>query len=402
MTATATNQDADTELVIAKTEQLLRDYPPATTDRREFLSAQFDAGLAWVHFPKGKGGLELPRSLQHEVYVRLEEAGAPNGQMGNQLGYSMGAPTVLAWGDEQQHERYLRPIFLGDERWCQLFSEPGAGSDLAAVATRAVKDGDDWIMNGQKVWNSMASISDIGMLIARTDPEVPKHQGLTYFVIDMHAPGVEVRPLRQMTGEAEFNEVYLTDVRVPDAARLGAISAGWKVSMATLMNERVMFASEGMDKGPVETALDLYRERDHHEPELRTRMIDMWIKGRVLTLSNQRAAANRAAGTPGPEGSTGKIGYAELQQKGYELCLDLLGDESLLYDSYEMHEFTLESLKERPTKIDPRRRFLRSRANSIEGGSSEIMHNILAERVLGLPPEHRVDKDVPFSQVPRG
>lgn len=390
-----------TEFVVAKTEQLLREYPPSRTSRCDFLNAQYDAGLAWVHFPRGLGGLGVARQLQREVHLRLIEAGAPDGQEFNRLGYSMGAPTLMAWGDRQQQERYLRPLFVGDERWCQLFSEPGAGSDLAAVSTRAVKDGDEWVINGQKVWSSMANIADIGMLLARTAPELPKHQGLTYFLVDMHTDGVSVRPLRQMTGEAEFNEVHLTDVRIPDAARVGPESAGWKVGLATLMEERVLFNRERIEKGPVELALELYQQRTDRGSELRTRMIDMWIRARIQRLYTVRAAATATVGTPGPEGSIGKLVYAELNQDALELCLDLLGDESLLYDSYEMVGYSEDSLRQR-SQHDVRRRFLRSRAYSIEGGSSEIMRNILAERVLGLPQEQRDDKNVPFSQVPRG
>jgi alkylation response protein AidB-like acyl-CoA dehydrogenase len=398
MTAVST-EEADHQLVLDATEKLLREYPPAATSRRDFLSAQFDAGLAWVHFPPGKGGLGVSRALQPEVEERLAGAGAPSGRAGNPLGFSMGAPVVLAWGSDEQQERYLRPLFTGDQLWCQLFSEPGAGSDLAAAGTRAIRDGDDWVVNGQKVWNSMAQLADLGMLVARTDPEVPKHAGLSYFVVDMHAPGVEVRPLRQMTGEAEFNEVYLTDVRVPDADRLGRVGDGWKVGLSTLMNERVMFGGAGMSSGPVDLALELYQQRGPAEPELRTRLIELWIKARVGSLSNIRAAANIARGVPGPEGSIGKIGFAEVNQDGYNLCLDILGDESMLYDTYEMHERGLGDRRQVP--VEPRRAFLRARANSIEGGTSEIMRNILAERVLGLPPDFRVDKDRPFSQVPR-
>jgi alkylation response protein AidB-like acyl-CoA dehydrogenase len=398
MTA-VTTEEADHQLVLDATEKLLREFPPAATSRRDFLSAQFDAGLAWVHFPRGKGGLGVSRALQPEVEERLAKAGAPSGRATNPLGFSMGAPVVLAWGTEEQQHRYLRPLFVGDQRWCQLFSEPGAGSDLAAAGTRAVRDGDDWIVNGQKVWNSMAQLADLGMLIARTDPEIPKHAGLSYFVVDMHAPSVEVRPLRQMTGEAEFNEVYLTDVRVPDSARLGNVGDGWKVGLSTLMNERVMFGGTGMSSGPVDLALELYQQHKPEDPELRSRLIQLWIKARVGSLSNIRAAANIARGVPGPEGSIGKIGFAEVNQDGYNLCLDILGDESMLYDSYEMHERTLD--ERRQTPADPRRAFLRARANSIEGGTSEIMRNILAERVLGLPPDFRVDKDKPWSQVPR-
>lgn len=388
------------ELVAARIEELLRDHPPATTPRREFLAAQFDAGLAWVHFPIGLGGSELAPQLQRDVVLRLAEAGAPDGAETNRLGYAMGAPTVVAWGDRAQQERYLRPLFVGDERWCQLFSEPGAGSDLAGLTTRAVRDGDDWIVTGQKVWSSMATISDIGMLLARTDAELPKHQGLTYFLLDMRAPGVEVRPLRQMTGDAEFNEVYLVDVRIPDSARIGAVGAGWKVAMTTLMEERVLFNRQRAEQGAAELALDLYRRRER-DAELRTRMIDMWIRARVQRLNTVRAAANRTAGVPGPEGSIGKLVYAELNQDALELCLELLGDESLLYDSYEPVPYTEESLLNRGA-ADLRRRFLRSRAQSIEGGTSEIMRTILADRVLGLPPEPRGDKHLPFNRIPRG
>ncbi|WP_033287656.1 acyl-CoA dehydrogenase family protein [Amycolatopsis jejuensis] len=372
------------KLVADRTEDLLRTHPPGTTGRHAFLTAQYEAGLAWVHFPEGLGGLGMARALQREVDTRLAAAGAPDGASANRLGYSMGAAVLLAYGTREQQERFLRPIFTGDERWCQLFSEPGAGSDLASVTTRAVRSGDEWVVNGQKVWSSMANISAVGMLLARTDPDAPKHHGLTYFLVDMRSPGVDVRPLRQMTGEAEFNEVYLTDVRIPDSARIGPVSAGWQVALATLMNERVLFNRERPEKGPVDEALDLYRQRAVPDPELRTRMIDLWIRARVQRLGTARAAANLAAGTPGPEGSTGKLAYTHLIQEAYELCLDLLGDESMLYDSYAMTAYSEETFAGR-VEHDVRRRFLRSRATTIEGGTSEILRTILAERTLGLP-----------------
>jgi alkylation response protein AidB-like acyl-CoA dehydrogenase len=401
MTVTATPETgSDLDLVRQKVAQLLRDHPPASTDNRTFLDAQFDAGLAWVHFPVGKGGLGLAANLQGEVQELLAAAGAPNAASNNPHGVSMGAPTLMAWGTPEQQDRYLRPLYNGDERWCQLFSEPGAGSDLAGVALRAVRDGDEWVLNGQKVWNSTAGISQIGMLVARSNPDVPKHQGITYFLLDMHAPGVDVRPLRQMTGEAEFYEVYVTDTRVSDFTRLGPEGAGWKVSVSTLMNERVMLGGHSRTKGPVDIALELYRERRPTDPGIRQRMIDLWIKARLIDLSNERAAANAAAGTPGPEGSTGKLTFSDINQQGTELCLDILGDEAMLYDSYAMREPTEDDLHQRGNP-DIRRRFLRARANSIEGGTSEIMRNILGERVLGLPPDVRVDKDRPWSQVPR-
>ncbi|WP_236792232.1 acyl-CoA dehydrogenase family protein [Amycolatopsis sp. GM8] len=388
--------DQDAETVDAAIEALLLTNPVATTEPRDFLAAQFDAGLAWVDFPKGNGGLGLPRELRDRVFKRLEQAGAPDGRAANRLAYSMAAPTLLAWGTREQHERHLRPIFLGEERWCQLFSEPGAGSDLAAIGTRAVRVDDGWLVNGQKVWTSMANVSQVGMLLARTDPEVPKHRGLTYFALDLSTPGVEVRPLRQMTGEAEFYEVYLTDVHIPDSARIGQVSEGWKVAMATLMNERTMFGTKSMDLGPAEIALQLYRERGERVRHLRPRVIDAWIQARLLVSFASRRVHNPGS-SPGPENSISKIGFALLNQRGYELCLDLIGDESLLYESYAMREYSLDA-----PEPDVRTRFLRSRANSIEGGTTEIMRTILAERVLGLPAEPRVDKDVPYSRIPRG
>ncbi len=224
----------------ARVQALLDEHDPATTEPRDFLGAQFDAGLAWVHLPVGFGGLDLPRTAQDRVNAKLAAARAPvGGTPKNYIGMGMAAPTIAAFGTDEQKRKFLRPLFTGEQIYCQLFSEPGAGSDLAAAATRAVRDGDDWIVNGQKVWTSQAQHAHMAILVARTDPTVPKHFGLTYFLCDMTQPGVEVRPLRQITGEAEFNEVFLTDVRVPDANRLGPEGGGWRVATTTLNNERV-------------------------------------------------------------------------------------------------------------------------------------------------------------------
>ena len=203
----------DDVLVRERCEQLLAEHDPSTSSTADFLGAQFDAGLAWIHFPEGFGGLGLSPSLQRVVAECLGRAHAPLSAPRNPIGYGMGAPTVVTHGSDAQRHRYLRPLFTGEEVWCQLFSEPGAGSDVASLATSAVRDGDEWVVNGQKVWTTLAHIARFGMLIARTDPDAPKHKGLTYFVVDLHAPGVEVRPLRQLTGEAEFNEVFQSDVR---------------------------------------------------------------------------------------------------------------------------------------------------------------------------------------------
>ena len=210
-----TSSLADEEKIESAVTRLLADFPPGSTPDVEFLGAQFDAGLAWVHFPVGHGGLGLSRRFQPLIYERLAAGGASLSNLGrNGIGYGMAAPTILAQGSDEMRKRYLRPLFTCEEIWCQLFSEPGAGSDIAGLSTRAVRDGDEWIINGQKCWTSVAHIADFGLLLARSNPDAEKHKGLTYFVVDMHAPGVDVRPLRQMTGDAEFNEEFLTDVRI--------------------------------------------------------------------------------------------------------------------------------------------------------------------------------------------
>jgi alkylation response protein AidB-like acyl-CoA dehydrogenase len=390
----------DEKLVTERIEQLLADHDPKQTDLTTFLGAQFDLGLAWVHFPEGEGGLGVSPALQRLVSDRLTEAGAPNAYYRNPIGAGMGAPTVMAHGTAEQKQRWLRPLFTGEEIWCQLFSEPGAGSDVASLATRAVRDGDEWIVNGQKVWTTLAHLAKWGMLVARTDPEQPKHKGLTYFVVDMEAPGVEVRPLRQMTGEAEFNEVYFTDARVPDTDRLGDVGQGWGVSVTTLMNERVSIGGGTISQsggGAIGAVMRLWKERkDKSDRVMRDKVVRAWIDAEVLRLTNLRAAHLRQVGTPGPEGSIGKMMSADLNKRIYSLAVDLMGPEGMLYDSYEMVRPSTAMESNTVTKG-----FLRSRANSIEGGTSEIMRNILGERVLGLPGDVRVDKELPWSQVPR-
>jgi alkylation response protein AidB-like acyl-CoA dehydrogenase len=391
---------ADRESVLSAVEALIAGHPYGVSDRRALLEAQFDRGLAWIHFPPGRGGLGLDRSLQALVSSKLAAAGWSARRPQDSLGASMAAPTIQQWGSEEQATRHLRAIFTDSEVWCQLFSEPGAGSDLAGLATRAVRDGDDWVVNGQKVWSSRAHYADFGMLLVRTDPGLPKHTGMTYFILDMRCTGVEIRPLRQMTGEAEFNEVYLTEVRIPDAQRLGPANGGWRVALTTLMNERVMFGSEGVEAGPADIAVELFQRRARSfDSAMRARVVDLWIRSRVQRLNNARAAMSLSAGTPGPEGSIGKLLYADVNQLGYELCMDLLGDEAmLLFEPYDVGRHDRVSARE---SGDIRRRFLRSRAFSIEGGSTEIMRNIVGERVLGLPSEPRIDKDLPWSDVPR-
>ena len=259
------------------------------------------------------------------------------------------------------------------------------------------------MVNGQKVWTTLAHISRWGMLVARTDPDQPKHKGLTYFVVDMHAPGVEVRPLRQITGDAEFNEVYFTDVRIPDAERLGDVGDGWRVSITTLMNERVSIGGAIAPKGsgPIGEAVRLWRERTPDadpavEAARKDELMRLWTRAEANRLTNLRASQNRRLGTPGPEGSTGKLAFAETNLRIYEFCMELMGSDGMLYGSYEMNA-PRSAMESRSLQ----QAFLRSRANSIEGGTSEIMRNILGERVLGLPGDVRTDKDRPWTEVPR-
>ncbi|UYQ66061.1 acyl-CoA dehydrogenase family protein [Streptomyces peucetius] len=385
------------------TRKLLADHPPATTDRTDFLKARFDAGLAWVHFPQGLGGLGAPRALQAVVDAELAAAGAPdNDPRRIGIGLGMAAPTILKYGSQEVKERFLRPLWIGEEVWCQLFSEPGAGSDLAALGTRAVRDADsgDWIVTGQKVWTSSAHVARWAILIARTDPDLPKHRGITYFVCDMTDPGVEVRPLRQITGEAEFNEVFLTGVRIPDAHRLGEVGEGWKVAQTTLNNERVAIGGmrlprEGGMIGPVSRT---WRER----PELRThdlhqRLLTLWVEAEVARLAGERLRQQLVAGQPGPEGSAMKLAFARLNQEISGLEVELRAEEGLLYDDWTMRRPELVDF----TGRDAGYRYLRSKGNSIEGGTTEVLLNIVAERVLGLPAEPRNDKDVAWKDLAR-
>jgi len=379
----------------------LETHDPAQTDRLDFLRARYDAGLAWVHFPAGLGGQGLPRSLQPVVDELFAAAGAPgNRPERNGIGLGMAAPTILAFGTAEQKERLLRPLWTGEEIWCQLFSEPGAGSDLAGLSTRAVQDGDEWTVNGQKVWTSGAHLAQRAILVARTDPAQPKHQGLTYFTVDMSDPGVDVRPLRQATGEAEFNEVFLTDVHIPDTDRLGQVGQGWAVANATLMNERVAIGGGAAPReaGSIGQAARTWREH----PELRTaglhdRLLRLWTEAEVARLAGIRLRQQLAVGQPGPEGSVGKIVYAKLNQDVTDFEIELSGADGLRYADWTMRRPERTSFASRDTGY----RYLRAKANSIEGGTSEVLRNIVSERVLGLPSEPRVDKNVPWKDLPR-
>ena len=381
----------------------LAGHDPSATPRLEFLRARFDAGLAWVHYPAGLGGQGLSRSLQAAVDAEFAAAGAPDNNPARiGIGLGMAAPTILAFGTEEQQQRWLRPLWTGEEVWCQLFSEPGAGSDLAGLATRAVRaaDSENWRVSGQKVWTSIAHAARWGLLLARTDPDVPKHAGLTYFGLDMDQPGVEVRPLRQLTGEAEFNEVFLTDAGVADTDRIGGIGEGWRVAQATLMNERVAIGGGALPREGGMAGLAARAWREHPEartPGLHDRLIRLWADAEVARLAGARLRQQLAAGQPGPEGSAAKIVFARLNQDLSALDLELAGADGLRYDDWGLR---------RPETLSffgrgPGYRYLRSRGNSIEGGTSEILRNIIAERVLGLPAEPRTDTRVPWKDLPR-
>jgi alkylation response protein AidB-like acyl-CoA dehydrogenase len=401
MTVTAAPTAApasDEDEILALCHQLLEELPPKQTDPATFLGRQFDLGLAWVHFSEGNGGLGKSPRLQKLVNETLVGAGAPIAAYRNVIGHGMGAPTIVTHGTDAQKARYLRPLFTGEEIWCQLFSEPGAGSDVAGLATRAVRDGDEWIVNGQKVWTTLAHLAKWGMLVARTDPDQPKHKGMTYFVVDMEAAGVEVRPLFQITGEAEFNEVYFTDVRIPDAERLGDVGEGWRVTLTTLMNERVAIGGGIPAKGAgfIAEAVTAWRDGGHGAAE-KDELMRLWTRAEVLRLTNIRASQLRAVGNPGPEGSIGKAMSADLNKDITAFTVGLLGPDGMLFPS----GYTMERPRHAMQFANPQQAFLRTRANSIEGGTTEIAKNILGERVLGLPGDVRNDKDVPWTQVPR-
>jgi alkylation response protein AidB-like acyl-CoA dehydrogenase len=398
----SSQQVADADRVADLARGVVADHDPKRVPIPEFLGACYDAGLSWVHFPEGQGGLGLSRGLQAVADQVLQGAGGPVPLGLNPMGYGMAAPTIRehAQSDELK-EQLLRPLATTEDIWCQLFSEPGAGSDVAGLATSAIQDGDDWVINGQKVWTSLAHRARWGLLLARSNPDLPKHKGLTYFVLDMHAPGVETRPLRQLTGQAEFNEVYITDARIPDTHRLGAVGDGWRVAMTTLMNERSALGASGSRRGAgtIEEAVSLWAARPELQtPVLRDRLAQLWLRAEAQRLTSERSRASATVGGPGPEGSIGKMVGAELNQRIYEWCMDLLGAEGLLYHGYAMSGAHRDGDWRGPIQ----QRYLRSRANTIEGGTSEVMRNILGERVLGLPGDLRADAGMPWKEIPRG
>ncbi len=352
-----------------------------------------ESGLVVPTWPVAYGGLDLAPVTARAVDGELQPFNL--GRL-NPLGLNNTAPALYAFGTEGQRLRFLPPMVRNEEKWCQLFSEPGAGSDLASLATRAVLDGDTWIVTGQKVWSTWAHFSDFAILLARTEPDAPKRQGITYFLIDLHQAGVEVRPLRHIGGEVDFNEVFLDHALVPDAYRIGEVGQGWKVANATLSGERAMVSgasgSGGVDRiggRGVEHLLELARAsgRDR-DPLVRQRLTRVYSEEQIRAWTNQRTRAQMKAGrAPGPESSVGKVHQGALNQRIQLLATDLLGPGAMAWPGANL-----------PLEV---RGMLRSRANTIEGGTTEVNKNIVGERVLGLPREPDPWQGAPWREVPR-
>jgi alkylation response protein AidB-like acyl-CoA dehydrogenase len=370
------------------------DWREAVKRAKQWQAKKADAGFAAITWPKQWGGRE--GSPIEQIIYNQEEAHyiVPKGAF--EIGLGMCIPTLMAYGTPAQLERYVRPAVRGQEIWCQLFSEPAAGSDLAGLRTRAERDGEDWIINGQKIWTSGAHFADLGILITRTDPHVPKHRGLTMFFIDMHAPGIEVRRIKQISGTSNFNEVFFTDVRVPDHQRLGEVGAGWKVALTTLMNERL---AVGDAPGPdfddifaLARTLQIEGTPAIRDSAVREKLADWYVKTQGLAYTKFRTMTALSRGqVPGPEASITKLVSATKLQEIAAYAIDLIGLSGAVMDP----QFApMEALFQEALLYAP--------ALRIAGGSDEILRNIIAERVLGLPGDVRVDKDAPFSAVRSG
>lgn len=353
-----------------------------------------DAGFAGLTWPKKYGGHEQPPIFQVIYNQEEDDYAVPKGLY--EIGLGMCIPTMMTYATPEQCERYVPKALRGEEVWCQLFSEPAGGSDLAALRTRAERDGDDWIINGQKIWTSGAHLSDFGIIVVRTDPNVPKHEGLSFFFLDMKSPGIEIRPIHQMSGARHFNEVFFTDVRVPDSQRLGGVGQGWKVSLTTLMNERL--AVGDVQRPDVDDLLELTRRvKIHGKPAIqdgsaRERIAEWYARSQGLKFTRFRTMTALSRGeTPGPENSIHKLVNASKTQDIASYGIDLMGAGGLVVDdelaeAYGMFQAAL----------------LSSPSSRIAGGSDEILRNIIAERVLGLPSDIRADKGIPFNKVPTG
>ena len=356
---------------------------------------KYDAGWACIRWPSEYGGRGA--SAIEQVIWNQEEAKFATPGSVFAIGQGMAAPTLMAWASEEHKRKHLPPLASGEHIWCQLFSEPAGGSDLAALRTRAEKDGDEWVINGQKIWTSGAHYSDYGILVVRTDPDVPKHKGLSYFFLDMRSPGIDIRPIKQISGGANFNEVYFTNVRVPDDQRLGAVGQGWQVALTTLMNERMAIGGGGGGMG-FRQVFNLARsvEKDGapaiEDAHVRSKLATWYAQEAGLKYTGYRALSALSRGeTPGPENSIGKLVAASKTQDMASFAMDLLELSGAMTDPQHAEAYGLFQ-----------NAFMAAPGGRIAGGSDEIMRNILAERVLGLPQDVRVDKGIPFSEVPTG
>jgi acyl-CoA dehydrogenase len=355
-----------------------------------------DAGWACIRWPKEYGGRGADAIQQ--VILNQEEAKVKTPNTGFfSIGQGMAAPTMMTWATDEQKKRYLPKLASGEEIWCQLFSEPAGGSDLAALRTKGVRDGDEWVVNGQKIWTSGAQYSDWGILVLRTDPNVPKHQGLSYFFIDMKSPGVEIKPIKQISGASGFNEVYFTDVRIPDAQRLGEVGQGWQVALTTLMNERASIGGGAGGAGfeqimKLAQRLNIDDKPAIEDKQVRANLANWYVRQAGLKFTGYRSMTALSRGEiPGPENSIGKLVGAPLTQDLASFAIDLMDQAGILW-SPESAE--LENIFQSAYMSIPGLR--------IAGGTDEIMANIIAERVLGLPQDVRVDKGIPFADVPTG
>lgn len=372
-----------------------REDEGAIAAAKAWQAKKFDEGWAVLTWPKEFGGQGAGRV--ESVVWSQEEAKFKTPANIYGIGHGMLGPTLMTHGTDAMKEKYVKEMARGQVIWCQLFSEPAAGSDLAGLRTTAVKDGDEWVVNGQKIWSTGAHYSDFGMIVTRTDPNVPKHAGLTYFVVDMHAPGVDIRPIKQINGGSAFNEVFFTDVRIPDADRVGAVGDGWRVAITTLMNERVSIGAGG-GTGRFKDLIQLARESQRNgrpaieDSAVRQKLAEFYVKSKGLAYTGYRTLTALSQGaTPGPEGSIGKAVGAPLSQEMAAFALELQGSAAAIHDeSVAAQEGMWQDA------------YLGSPGIRIAGGTDEILKNIIAERVLGLPPEIRVDKEPAFRDVPTG
>ena len=353
---------------------------------------KYEAGWACIRWPREYGGRGA--SAMEQVVWSQEESSVRIPLSVFAIGQGMAAPTMMSWATEEQKRRHLPPLASGEHIWCQLFSEPASGSDLAALRTKAEKDGDEWVVNGQKIWTSGAQYSDYAILVVRTDPEVPKHQGLTYFFVDMKSPGIEIKPIRQISGESNFNEVYFTDVRIPDAQRLGAVGQGWQVAITTLMNERAAIGGGGglgfRQVFELAQRVEIDGRPAIQDRSVRARLADWYVQESGLRFTGYRSMSALSRGDiPGPENSIGKYVGASKTQEMASFAIDLLEMSGVVSDP---------ELSWRSGMVQGA--FMGAPGMRIAGGTDEIMLNILAERVLGMPQDVRVDKGIPFSQVP--